>query len=52
MTKEIVTKKKYGNPDSTNNSFAHPEETLDNEDQQATTRSGHNGGGQAKVQTE
>ena len=50
--KEIVTKNKCGNPDSTNNSLAHPEETLDNETLQATTSSGHNGRGQAKAQTE
>ena len=50
--KEIITKNKYGNPDSTNNSLAHPEETFDNETLQATTRSGHNGRGQAKAQTE
>ena len=45
-------KNKSGNPDSTNNSLAHPEETLDNESLQATTRSGHNGTGQAKSQNE
>ena len=28
--KEIVVKNKSRNPDSTNNSLAHPEETLDN----------------------
>ena len=39
-------------PDSTNNSLAHPEEMLDNESLQATSRSGHNGRGQAKAQTE
>ena len=39
-------KNKSGNPDSTNNSLVHPEETL-----QATTRSGHDGRGQAKTQT-
>ena len=38
MPKEIVTKSKSGNSDSTNNSLAHPEETLDNETLQATTR--------------
>ena len=32
-----------GNPDSTNNSLTHPEETLDNETLQAATHSGHNG---------
>ena len=37
--KEIVTKNKSGNPDSTNSSWAHPEETLYNETLQATTRS-------------
>ena len=37
-------------PDSRNNCLAHPEETLDNEALQATTRSGHNGRGQAKAQ--
>ena len=52
MPKKIVTKNKSGNPDSTNNSLARPEETLDNETTQATTRSGHNGRGQAKAQTE
>ena len=46
--KEIVTKNKSGNPDSTNNSLAHPDETHDNETLQATTRSGHNGRGQAQ----
>ena len=45
--KEIVTKNKSENTDSTNNSLVHPEETL-----QATTRSGHNGRGLAKAQTE
>ena len=45
--KEIVTKNKSGNPDSTNNRLAHPEDTLDNETLQATTLSGHNGRGQA-----
>ena len=52
MSNEIVTRNKSGNPDSTNNSLAHPEETFDNEALQATTRSGHNGRGQAKAQTE
>ena len=42
----------HKNLDSTNNSLAHPEETLENETIQATTRSGHNGRGQAKAQTE
>ena len=50
--KEIVTRNKSGNPDSTKNSLAHPEETLDNETLQATTRSGHNGRRQAIAQTE
>ena len=50
--KEIVTKNKSGNPDSTDNSLAHPEEVLDNETLQAITRSGHIGRGQAKTQTE
>ena len=50
--REIVMKNKSGNPDSTNNSLAHPEETLDNETLQATTRRSHNGRGQAKAQTE
>ena len=45
-------KSKCGNPDSTNNSLSHPDETLDNETLQATTRSGHNGRGKAKAQTE
>ena len=49
--KEITTKNKSGNPDSTNNSLAHPEETLDYETLQATARSGHKGRGQAKAQT-
>ena len=49
--KEIVKKNKCGNPDSTNNSFAHPEEMLDNETLQATTRSVQNGRGQAKAKT-
>ena len=52
MPKEIVTKNKSGNPDSTNNSLSHPVETLDNETLQATTRSGLNDRGQAKAQTE
>ena len=39
------------NPDITNNSLAHPEKTVDNETLQASTRSSHNGRGQAKVQT-
>ena len=43
LPKEVVTKNKSDNPDSDNNSLAHPEETLDNETLQATTRSGHNG---------
>ena len=30
-TKKIVTKNKYGNQDSTNNSLAHPVEMHDNE---------------------
>ena len=47
--KEIAMKNKSGNPDSTNNRLAHPEETLDNETLHVTTRSGHNGRGQAKV---
>ena len=50
--KEVTTKNKRGKPDSTNNSLAHSEETLDNENLQATTRSGHNSRGQAKAQTE
>ena len=50
--KEIVTKNKSGRQDSTNNSLAHPEETLDSETLQATTRSGHGDRGQTKVQTE
>ena len=49
--KEIVMKNKSGNPDSTNNSLVHHEETLNNETLQATTRSGHNDRGQAKAQT-
>ena len=48
---EIATTNMSGNPDSTNNSLAHPEETLDNETLQATTWSGHNSRGQAKWQT-
>ena len=43
---------KSGIPDSTNSSLAHPDETLDNETLQATTRSGHNGRRRAKAQTE
>ena len=31
---------KFGNPDSTNNSLAHPEETLHDETLQSTSRSG------------
>ena len=50
--KEIVMNNKSGNQDSTNNSLAHPDETLDNETLQATTHSGHNSRGQAKAQTE
>ena len=50
--KEIVMKKKSGNPDSTNNSLAHPEETLDNETLQTTTCSNNYSRGQAKVQKE
>ena len=50
--KEIVRKNKSGNPDSTNNSLGHPEETLDNETLQATTRSCHNDRVQRKVQSE
>ena len=46
----MATKNKYVNPDATNNSLAYPEETLDNETLKATTRSGHNGRGQAKSQ--
>ena len=34
--KEMFTKNKPGNPDSTNNSLAHPEETLDNDTLQGT----------------
>ena len=54
FVKEILQspKNKYENPDSTNNSLAHPEETLDNEALQTTTRSGQKGRGQAKAQTE
>ena len=51
LPKEVITKNKSGNPDSTNNSLAHPEETLDNKALQATTRSGHYARGQAKAQT-
>ena len=50
--KEIATKNKSGNPDTTNNSLTHPEEMLDNETLQASTRSSHDGRGQAKAQTE
>ena len=50
--KEIVTKNESGNPHSTTNRLAHPEKTFDNETLQATTRSGRNGRGQAKAQTE
>ena len=46
--KEIVTKNKSENPNSSNNSLKHPEVTLDNETLQAATRSGHNGRGQRK----
>ena len=49
--KEIFTTNKSGNPDSSNNSLVHPWETLDKEILQATTRSGHNSRGQAKMQT-
>ena len=41
-------KNKSGNPDSTNNSLAHPEETLDNETLHATTS--HNGTGHSKTE--
>ena len=50
--KEIITKNKSVKPDSTNNSLAHPEATLGNETLRATTRSGHNGRGQAEEKTE
>ena len=50
--KEIVMKNKSGNQYSTSNSLLNPEETLDNETQQATTCSGHNGRRHAKSQTE
>ena len=43
--------KKYGNPNSTNNSLAHSEEMLDNETLQATTRSSHDVRGQVKART-
>ena len=49
---EIVKKNKSGNPYATNNSLAHPEETVDNETFQATTCSGHNGRRQTKAQTD
>ena len=45
--KEIVTQNNSEKPDYTNNSLAHPEETLDNEPPRATTHSGHNSRGQA-----
>ena len=45
-------KNESGYPDSTNNSLAHPEETLDNETLQTTARSDHNGKEQTKAQTE
>ena len=45
-------KNKSGNPDSTNNSLEHPEETLDNGDLHAITRSCNNDRRQAKAQTE
>ena len=50
--KEIATKTKPGNPDSTKNSLTYPKEMLDIEILHATTRSGHNGRGQAEAQTE
>ena len=50
--KEIITRNNSVNQDSTNDGLAHPEEMLDSEALQATTRSGHNDRGQAKVQTE
>ena len=50
--KEIVTKKKSGNQDSTNSSLSRPEKTLENETLQATTRSDDKGRGQVKAQTE
>ena len=46
--KEIAMKNKSGNPDSNNSSMAHPEERLDNETLQATTRSGHKAGDNRK----
>ena len=49
---KIATKNKSGNTYSANNSLTHPEQTLDNETLQATTRSSHNGRGQLKAQTE
>ena len=51
-TKEIATKNKSVNQDSTINSLVHPVETLDNETLQATTHSGHNDRGQTTAQTE
>ena len=45
-------KNKSGNPDSTKNSLAHPEEALVNETLLTTTRSGQSGRGKAKAQTE
>ena len=50
--KEIATKNMFGNPGSNNNSLAYPERTHENENLQATTRSGHSGRGQAKAQSE
>ena len=44
-------KNKSGNPDSINNSLAHPEKTLDNETLQATTCLGHIDREHAKLQT-
>ena len=52
IPKNSLRKASLETHDSTNNSLAHPEETLNNETLQATVRSGHNGRGQAKAQTE
>ena len=51
MSKRIVILNKFGKPDSANNSLAHPEETLDNETLQSTSRSDHNSRGRATKQT-
>ena len=52
IAQKIAMMNKSGYPDSTNNCLAHPEETLDNENLQATTNSDHDGRGQYKAQAD